>query len=924
MGKLKILASGESPQAQSNSRGHLFEKLMAEVLRNLGYEIDKIYTTIFAGMEIDIEGTSIATSTKLYAECKYYEQEIDAPQVHSFFGKYFPLWRKDNHVQGLFIAIPGLNKTAKRFFEENGSNDHDITLKLKTEEDVIDLIIKSGIIIDPNSISAKFDSDIGNAGEWNILYTDKGIFILQYVISKGSGIPDSIAIFDFKGNIINDSSTLTYLRALNTEIFDLKLIRSVDITKEIEQVIDPSSDEQIVEVKGSSACFEYQFPASPEFFVGRDSVVKDINLYIDDVLAKRISARGILFEGNSGWGKSSAVLYSVDNIQNRGHFAVAIDSRSASSSQFMIRVVNYVLTKFRDFDELVEENREFHAISGFDGAVEEILKVGNELERKGKILVIFLDQFENVFYLPDALKRIRDLFLKINDAQTNIVLGFSWKTDLVGLTNDFPYKFRDEIKDSTKKIPIQRFSEIETNLLLERLESEIKRPLSKDLKFFLTDFSQGYPWLLKKLCAHVKSQIDDGITQREISTSLLNIKDLFQADISGLSAEEEDTLRKLAKVVPIGIQELGEDYRSEIVTSLVHARLLVRIGNKYDIYWDIFRDFLNTGNLPIQENYLLRSVPSSVIKPLKILNESGGKLPIQEFAEKSSLTQKTLLNVAKDTKLLGLASINQGIIELHVELPKQQTEFIDYLRKYIHERLVCNRLVKGIVDELEERNSLKMDDIAKILSELLPYISASKETWHLYGIILSSWMEFAEIAFFNRKKKVLCKLGPGVVVQKQDFVFIKHHRGMSNPVIQYIPIQDAAIRLFEAVKSRSKINWNGFSKIKKRKVLTSLEDLDFIELQGKALIVKPKLFEFGAHPERRTEIFFEAVSKIKCYQIFIDILKELHGQEFTNKQLSQLLRSRINPDWSDITAEWTTKILLNWVKYSQPHLLSSQ
>jgi hypothetical protein len=54
MGRLKILASGSSPQAQAQARGKLFEKLMANVLRHYGYSIDRIASVNYAGMEIDI------------------------------------------------------------------------------------------------------------------------------------------------------------------------------------------------------------------------------------------------------------------------------------------------------------------------------------------------------------------------------------------------------------------------------------------------------------------------------------------------------------------------------------------------------------------------------------------------------------------------------------------------------------------------------------------------------------------------------------------------------------------------------------------------------------------------------------------------------------------------------------------------------
>jgi len=67
MGRLKILASGNSPQAQAQARGKLFEKLMADVLRHCGYSIDRIPSVNYAGMEVDIEGRAIATGIPLYA-----------------------------------------------------------------------------------------------------------------------------------------------------------------------------------------------------------------------------------------------------------------------------------------------------------------------------------------------------------------------------------------------------------------------------------------------------------------------------------------------------------------------------------------------------------------------------------------------------------------------------------------------------------------------------------------------------------------------------------------------------------------------------------------------------------------------------------------------------------------------------------------
>jgi hypothetical protein len=124
MGQLKILAGGKSPQAQAQARGKLFEKLMAEVLRHYGYSIDDIPNTNYAGMEIDIEGKHIATGVSLYAECKCYENDVDAPKLQTFFGKYMTRWFKDKRCHGLFIALPNINSHANGFYNPSSSDSH--------------------------------------------------------------------------------------------------------------------------------------------------------------------------------------------------------------------------------------------------------------------------------------------------------------------------------------------------------------------------------------------------------------------------------------------------------------------------------------------------------------------------------------------------------------------------------------------------------------------------------------------------------------------------------------------------------------------------------------------------------------------------------------------------------------------------------
>src|SRR5262249_13542967 len=147
-----------------------------------------------------------------------------------------------------------------------------------------------------------------------------------YVVPPGSAIASSVAVFDHSAQWIADDSTLERLKTLKPDLASFQTLLPPG-TDKITLPASLADVEEIVEVRGSSAPFEYQFPASPEFFVGREDIFQQVDSFIRAVLDGSTSARGLLFEGNSGLGKSSVVLASVDRLKAGGHFAVSIDCR---------------------------------------------------------------------------------------------------------------------------------------------------------------------------------------------------------------------------------------------------------------------------------------------------------------------------------------------------------------------------------------------------------------------------------------------------------------------------------------------------------------------------------------------------------------------------------------------------------------------
>jgi hypothetical protein len=247
MGRLKILAGGESRQAQAQARGKLFEKLMAEVLRHYGYSIDRTSNINYAGMEIDIEGKHIATNVPLYVECKCQETDVDSPKLQAFFGKYITRWLNDKRCHGLFVALPGINSHAKGFYKENIGGNSELTFPIFEEKEVLDAIRHRSDVASPEVISKSIPNEVGKAGDWLLLYTDKGLFWLQYVIPPGEGIAKSVALFDATGHCISDGSTIEYLKQLWPEL-DSFAIRSIDTPATTPTPNVPQDIDEVVEV----------------------------------------------------------------------------------------------------------------------------------------------------------------------------------------------------------------------------------------------------------------------------------------------------------------------------------------------------------------------------------------------------------------------------------------------------------------------------------------------------------------------------------------------------------------------------------------------------------------------------------------------------------------------------------------------------
>ena len=191
-----------------------------------------------------------------------------------------------------------------------------------------------------------------------------------------------------------------------------------------------------------------------------------------------------------------------------------------------------------------------------------------------KPLLLFFDQFENVFRDEALTRSFRDLALQVQEVELPLTIAFAWKTDLVGWTEGHPYQLRDEIRGSATVTTLEPLGPKEIGTLLDRLGKAAEERLQKDLRQRLREYSQGTR-RFKKLGGHILAELQAGVSQDDLVRAGLNVQALFAADLAELSPAEEEALRRVAAVSPgrrVRVGGIGPESHSSVVAQQAASR----------------------------------------------------------------------------------------------------------------------------------------------------------------------------------------------------------------------------------------------------------------------------------------------------------------------------------------------------------------
>jgi hypothetical protein len=763
-------------------KGNCFEDLVRNLLSIHHFEIRGNIN--FSGMEIDLVANHKHTNESLYVECKA-KEKVKSDELSKFA---FNVGFKEID-KGYFFRTRELESQAGALLIEIKQKEKYKNLTFFEPIEIITMLEDAKMIFEPKSNLADFI-----ISKKVLAVTYFGDFFI-YLINESNALPTSFIVVNAKKNSEPVSAEeVEILQSRISEIKELTLIENYSDYTASTPISEEKEIETISEVQESENWFDY-LPASSEnnHFVGRDEIRTQILSYFKEIKDGKSKKRIFYLNGKSGWGKSSLVLEIKERTKNKYYrnqfYTLAIDTRSAISDNFVAlsfkKLINQAI-----IDGFIEKDIFFKDVvftSNTDLlSSETVIRFFEKLESENKFLVLIFDQFEDVFRKKDYFKTFYKFLTDVTDKKPNLIVGFSWKTDFFIHSADPSYHIWQQAKEQAREFNISEFGEKEIDGVIKQLEGSVGK-LSKSIKDRIIESSQGLPWLTKKLCIHIFDQIESGLAKENLVESNLNILDLFQKDQERLDAPELKALKLIAKKAYEGNffdeSEVGDLISGETISSLLHKRLIIRSGANYNIYWDIYRDYLVTGDIPtIGESYLLRQGVNLCLEVF-LLFEVNKKESIENLLSKHSkdIGTETLNNILIELRNLGIIQKSGEYYSTTSNLEVSKEGFIDFIT------LKFQNYTPYLALKKIKQNSISKNDIISTLKIIFKQ-DYQDNTWDAYAKNLIHWFMLSNLDIKN--KLVIPRKGRGKSIQKITQKDLKNFLPKSSlkDILQTLPL----------------------------------------------------------------------------------------------------------------------------------------
>jgi len=718
-----------SNQKEKNAtyhKGKLFEELLKKIFETLGYKIDLRQKK--NSLEYDITGTHLVTSQKIIAEAKAHENTISGQDVSAFVGKLVPMGLLDKKVHGLFLSTSALSPDAEEYFNSVSTYD----LKKYTGKDLYNLTCEKLKIPKTDILEKQLPKTYTSVTDY-ILMTDTGCFKILICRSQGNASPNCFFVFDEKSQVVNEKQFLVKLKEHISEIEDFDAV-SDDVEKE------PHSSGKIIGggLTLSTDWTDYKLPAAPKYFIGRKSTLDTIKDY---VFNRKTSF--VQIKSRSGVGKSSLLAFLADQYLKQKYKVDIHDARDTKSTLDIF----LLMQAFTKSKSLAKDFKEVH----------------DQIETYCKSVSVrsffFVDQFESTFFRKDIFDAYESLFNIFQKFPEKISIFIARKNDQLTTFDESKISL-EKINSISSSIVLQDFDKDESVQLIKSIIGAWGSNIDKEVLEYVLEFSQGFPWLIKRTMAHILKQLNSGALAKDLITTGLKLDDLFNEELEGLDEVQMDYLSRIVQSLPANYNQLQKTFDEDpilttMLDQLTKTRLIRLSGSTYDTYNDVLKEYILYKKLPqFKQKTLFRIASPTVIRNFHLIaSDSNKEFDINKIIEILGITEGSAFNFIREWKALNLFETIAGgwKIPQIVKDVMKEGRLGDYLRR----EMAKNSPVSNLLNEISHGKKILETDLPKFLAEEFPFVDVSEETWITYSKCLKSWLIELQLIEVDIKTKAL-------------------------------------------------------------------------------------------------------------------------------------------------------------------------
>ena len=896
------------PGTPAKEKGDLLEELAADLLRIQNYDVTQQLR--LTATELDLLCEHQVNRRTVYVECKAHREPISANILTNLLGT---LNFKD-YQEGWLISTGPLGKEAKGFQHEwEKKTDVDSQkLSIYTPERVIEALIAAGKVKRlPYDLAVKTIGSEDLIGDPALLVTQYGVF--WTITCLEGGIPIGVLVYSTKtGDQVKDRALLRNLAQTDTSQNGLNFEYGLDLSGSKVDLESTPPLNRVVEVEHGETWADYR-PARPQDFVGRKEVQGQIIHFLEDVREEKSGTRVFAIKGDSGMGKSSLIAKLRDRAQNQLYrkkfFIYAVDVRAATGSSYILWSILACLRKAAKLGFGTENPGGLRITNSADPfespSIQEFL---TQLEQKKQVICLVFDQFEELYSKPEVFavfEATQSLLVSAVAAQSNLVLGFAWKTDSTVQQDHPAYYMWHRLADHRMDVELGRFTSSEASNAIGIFQKELGEKLRPDLRRQLTENSQGYPWLLKKLCIHVYDTVGSEISQSELVDKALDVKSLFDKDLQQLTQSEHTCLKMIAESTPADWYEMLEVSDQDVLRGLQDKRLIIRSGDRLNLYWDIFREYVLTQTVPSIALSYLPSSPSisTMLKVGGLLNSQKSHSYV-ELSELCGLTEKTIGNVIRDLNMFGIATVEQSKIRLAPSMESSnQGSILQRLRHVLKSHALTMRL-----SQRDPGANITTLDIIQMLKQINPAAQHQEKTWRIYAERMGHWLSVTGYLVEkenNWKFEDIGRINPEDINKTR-----KAHKSGGNTFFVGDTSPAKTIEALDYLRNNQPITNKEMQEKGFRNAMAVLRALKVIKNElGRYSIIEPTKFK----SKSSLEILWNAACNEKTLQLVIDYLKE-HPTD-RGKAIGRFVNQKFERNWSVSSEKRVGNALLQWASW---------